>query len=220
MLTPERWQKVRDILEQALELAPEKRSRFLDVACSSDPMLRTEVQSLLSADEQARTSFLEAPPVLPAALSPGTRLGDYEIVSQMGSGGMGVVYRARDKRLGRLVAIKVLPAHLSTDSDRLKRFEQEAQSAAALNHPNILAVYQLGSYQGAPYLVSELLEGETLRGQLKHGSLSPERALDYAQQRDHPPRPQARKSFCHQRQSHQDSRLWSRQARRGRRRLV
>jgi eukaryotic-like serine/threonine-protein kinase len=182
MLTPERWQKVRDVLEQALELAPEKRSRFLDVACSSDPSLRSEVQSLLSADEQARTSFLETPPVIPAALSPGTCLGDYEILSQIGSGGMGVVYRARDTRLGRLVAIKVLPAHLSTDSDRLKRFEQEAQSAAALNHPNILAVHQLGSYQGAPYLVSELLEGETLREQLKHGPLSQERAMDYAQQ--------------------------------------
>ena len=182
MLTPERWQKVRDILEQALELAPEKRSRFLDVACSSNPSLRSEVQSLLSADAQARTSFLETPPVLPAALSAGRRLGDYEIVSQIGSGGMGVVYRARDTRLGRLVAIKVLPAHLSADSDRLKRFEQEAQSAAALNHPNILAVYQLGSYQGAPYLVSELLEGDTLREQLRQGPVAQERALDYAQQ--------------------------------------
>jgi eukaryotic-like serine/threonine-protein kinase len=182
MLTPERWQKVRDVLEQAMELAPEKRSRFLDVACSSDPSLRSEVQSLISADAQARTSFLETPPVLPAALSAGTRLGDYEILSQIGSGGMGVVYRARDTRLGRLVAIKVLPAHLSSDANRLKRFEQEAQSAAALNHPNILAVHQLGTYQGAPYLVSELLEGETLREQLKQGPLSQERALDCAQQ--------------------------------------
>jgi hypothetical protein len=105
MLTPERWQKVRDVLEQALELAPEKRSRFLDVACSSDPTLRSEVHALLSSDDQARTSFLETPPVLSAALTPGTRLGDYEILSQIGSGGMGVVYRARDARLGRLVAI-------------------------------------------------------------------------------------------------------------------
>jgi eukaryotic-like serine/threonine-protein kinase len=182
MLTPDQWQKVRDVLEQALKLPPEKRSRFLDVACSSDPTLRSEVQSLLSADEQARTSLLEAPSVLPAALSPSTRLGDYEILSQIGSGGMGVVYRARDTRLGRDVAIKVLPAHVPSDANRLKRFEQEAQSAAALNHPNILAVYQLGSYQDAPYLVSELLEGETLREQLKQGQLSQERALDYAQQ--------------------------------------
>jgi eukaryotic-like serine/threonine-protein kinase len=182
MLTPERWQKVRDVLEQALELAPEKRGRFLEVACSSDPTLRSEVQSLLSADAQARTSFLETPPVLPTALSPGTRLADYEIVAQIGSGGMGVVYRARDTRLGRDVAIKVLPAHLSADASRLRRFEQEAQSAASLNHPNILAIHQLGTYQGAPYLVSELLEGETLREQLRQGPVSQERALDYAEQ--------------------------------------
>jgi eukaryotic-like serine/threonine-protein kinase len=182
VLTPERWQKVRDVLEQALELAPEKRARFLDVACSSDPSMRSEVQSLLSADAQARSSFLESPPVLPAALTPGTRLGDYEIVSQIGSGGMGVVYHARDTRLGREVAIKVLPSHLSADASRLRRFEQEAQSAAALNHPNILAIHQLGSYQAAPYLVSELLEGETLREQLRQGPLSQERTLDYAQQ--------------------------------------
>jgi eukaryotic-like serine/threonine-protein kinase len=182
MLTPERWHKVRDVLEQAMELVPEKRSRFLDVACSSDPALRSEVQSLLSSDDQARSSFLESPPVTPSALMPGTMVGDYEMLSQIGSGGMGVVYRARDTRLGRLVAIKVLPAHLSSDASRLKRFEQEAQSAAALNHPNILAVYQLGSYQGAPYLVSEFLEGQTLREQLKQGPLSQERAVDYAQQ--------------------------------------
>jgi eukaryotic-like serine/threonine-protein kinase len=182
MLTPERWQKVRDVLEEAMELAPDKRSHFVNVACSSDPALRSEVQSLLSSDDQVRSSFLESPPVTPSALKPGSMLGDYEILSQIGAGGMGVVYRARDIRLGRLVAIKVLPAHLSSDASRLKRFEQEAQSAAALNHPNILAVYQLGSYQGAPYLVSELLEGETLREELKQGPLSQERALDYAQQ--------------------------------------
>jgi eukaryotic-like serine/threonine-protein kinase len=182
MLTPERWQKVRDVLEEAMELAPEKRSRFLDVACSSDPALRSEVQSLLSSDDQARSSFLESPPITPSTLTSGTMVGDYEILSRIGSGGMGVVYRARDIRLGRLVAIKVLPAHLSSDASRLKRFEQEGQSAAALNHPNILAVYQLGFYQGAPYLVSELLEGQTLREELKQGPLSQERALEYAQQ--------------------------------------
>jgi eukaryotic-like serine/threonine-protein kinase len=165
-----------------MELAPDKRSHFVNVACSSDPALRSEVQSLLSSDDQARSSFLESPPVVPSALNPGSMLGDYEILSQIGSGGMGVVYQARDIRLGRLVAIKVLPAHVSSDASRLKRFEQEAQSAAALNHPNILAVYQLGTYQGAPYLVSELLEGDTLREQLKQGPLPQERALDYAQQ--------------------------------------
>ena len=95
---------------------------------------------------------------------------------------MGEVYRARDSRLGRDVAIKVLPSFLSADSDRLRRFEQEARAAAALNHPNILAVHQMGTYEGAPYLVSELLEGETLREQLKRGRLSVRKAIDYGVQ--------------------------------------
>ena len=181
MMTPERWQKVRDILEQALELAPEKRGRFLDVACSSDPALRDEVQSLLYANDEAASEFLESPPVRASPLSSGLKLGDYEIVSQIGAGGMGVVYRARDLRLGRPVAIKVLREHLAADPNRLRRFEQEAQSAAALNHPNILAVYQLGVYRGSPYLVSELLEGETLRDKLRQ-PLSQSHAIDWGEQ--------------------------------------
>src|SRR5438876_6201865 len=100
-------------------------------------------------------------------LSAGTRFGPYEIVGALGAGGMGEVYRAHDPRLRRDVAIKVLPTLISKDADRLRRFEQEAQATAALNHPNILAVHQMGTYEGAPYLVSELLEGETLREQLK-----------------------------------------------------
>ena len=102
--------------------------------------------------------------------------------SLLGSGGMGEVYRARDSRLGRDVAIKVLPSSLSADSDRLRRFEQEARAAAALNHPNILAVYQMGTYEGAPYLVSELLEGETLREQIKRGRIAVRKAIDYGVQ--------------------------------------
>ena len=93
----------------------------------------------------------------------GTRLGRYEIRSQFGAGGMGEVYRARDEKLNRNVAIKVLPAALSQDGERLRRFEQEAQAAGALNHPNILAVYDVGTHDDAPYIVSELLEGEELR---------------------------------------------------------
>jgi hypothetical protein len=99
-------------------------------------------------------------PVMP--LTSGTKVGPYEILSPLGAGGMGEVYRARDTQLARDVAIKVLPSFLLHDPDRLWRFEQEARAAAALNHPNILAVFQLGSYEGAPYLVSELLEGSTL----------------------------------------------------------
>src|SRR5207237_2243552 len=92
----------------------------------------------------------------------GTKLGRYEIRSQIGAGGMGEVYRARDEKLSRDVAIKVLPTSLSQDQDRLRRFEQEAQAAGALNHPNILAVHDVGMNDGAPYIVSELLEGEEL----------------------------------------------------------
>ena len=101
------------------------------------------------------------------ALAPGTKLGPYEIQSPLGAGGMGEVYRARDPRLGREVAIKVLPASLSADPGRLQRFEQEARSASALNHPNILVVYDIGTHDGAPYLVTELLEGQTLRERLQ-----------------------------------------------------
>jgi eukaryotic-like serine/threonine-protein kinase len=115
-------------------------------------------------------------------LAAGTRMGRYEIRSKIGAGGMGEVYRARDEKLNRDVAIKVLPASLSQDQDRLRRFEQEAQAAGALNHPNILAVYDVGTHNGAPYIVSELLEGEELREQLNDGSLPQRKALDYAQQ--------------------------------------
>src|SRR5580704_3899641 len=95
---------------------------------------------------------------------------------------MGEVYRARDLRLHRDVAIKVLPASFASDPDRLRRFEQEATAAAALNHPNILAVYQMGTYDGTPYLVSELLEGETLRELIKRGPLAVRKAIDHAMQ--------------------------------------
>ncbi len=112
----------------------------------------------------------------------GTKLGRYEIRSKLGEGGMGEVYRARDEKLNRDVAIKVLPSALSQDADRLRRFEQEAQAAGTLNHPNILAVYDVGTHDDAPYIVSELLEGEELREQLNVGSLPQRKALDYAQQ--------------------------------------
>ncbi len=114
------------------------------------------------------------------SLSSGARLGPYEIVSPLGAGGMGEVYRAKDPRLGREVAVKVLPASFSKDVDRLRRFEHEARAAGVLNHPNITAVYDIGSHDGAPYVVSELLEGETLRSRLATGALSLRKALDYA----------------------------------------
>jgi WD40 repeat protein len=118
-------------------------------------------------------------------LSAGTRLGPYEILAPLGAGGMGEVYRARDERLERDVAIKVLPASFSSDADRLRRFEQEAKAAGVLNHPNITAVYDVGSHEGAPYVVQELLEGETLRAELAGGRFSQRKAIDCAQQIAH-----------------------------------
>ncbi|HSE36176.1 MAG TPA: serine/threonine-protein kinase, partial [Blastocatellia bacterium] len=116
------------------------------------------------------------------SIAGGTRLGRYEIRSQLGVGGMGEVYRARDEKLKRDVAIKVLPVHLSQDEDRLRRFEQEAQAAGALNHPNILGVFDVGTHNGFTYLVAELLEGEELRDRLNRGPMPQRTALDIAQQ--------------------------------------
>src|SRR5580704_17796726 len=115
-------------------------------------------------------------------LASGTKLGHYEILSPIGAGSMGEVYRARDTQLDRDVAIKVLPEFVSTDRDRLLRFEREAKSAAALNHPNILAVYQMGTYLGMPYLVSELLEGKTLTETTRRGPLPLRKVIDYGVQ--------------------------------------
>lgn len=112
-------------------------------------------------------------------LTPGARLGPYEIVSLLGSGGMGEVYKARDTRLGRDIAIKVLPGAFSADPERLTRFEQEARAAAALSHPNIVAVYDVGHHDGSPYIVSELLDGETLRDRLAGGPLPVRRSVEY-----------------------------------------
>src|SRR5262249_46017148 len=114
------------------------------------------------------------------ALTSGTKLGPYEILAPLGAGGMGDVYRARDMRLSRDVAIKVLPDALTKDADRLRRFEQEARTIAVLNHPNILGIHDIGTYDGAPFLVSELLEGKTLREALDAGRLPVRRAIEYA----------------------------------------
>jgi len=115
-------------------------------------------------------------------LASGAKIGPYTVTSQIGAGGMGEVYRARDSRLDRDVAIKVLPSSFSSDADRLRRFAQEARAAAALNHPNILAIYDIGDERGAPYVVSELLEGETLRDRLRVGALATRKAIDYSLQ--------------------------------------
>src|SRR5580698_6440950 len=196
-MEPERWSNVERIYHDAQQREAGERSAFLDQVCARDPGLRVEVESLLQYAEGS-ASPLDRPAVeavaraLAAQLSgddKGQRelpvdglIGQYRIVAKIGAGGMGEVYRARDFRLGRDVAIKVLPSLFSADSDRLRRFEQEARAAAALNHPNILAVFQMGTHEGAPYLVSELLEGETLREGIKRGPLPVRKAVDYGAQ--------------------------------------
>src|ERR671934_2170530 len=115
-------------------------------------------------------------------LAPDTRLGRYEIRSKLGEGGMGEVYLAQDTQLRRLVALKVLPAEFATSPDRLRRFEQEACAASALNHPNILSIYDVGTHDGSPYVVSELLEGQTLRQRISGMTLPQRKVIDYALQ--------------------------------------
>src|SRR5258705_13564004 len=117
--------------------------------------------------------------------SPGTKVGRYEIRSKIGEGGMGEVYRARDEKLNRDVAIKILPVAFSQDHERLLRFEQEAQAAGALNHPNILSVYDVNTHDGTVYVVSELLEGESLRDRIAGAALSPRKAIALAVQIAH-----------------------------------
>src|SRR5271165_7179773 len=119
------------------------------------------------------------------SLTPGTKLGPYEILGLVGAGGMGEVYRAKDTRLGREVALKILPESFAREADRLRRFEQEARAVAALNHPNILAVFDIGQQDGSPFLVSELLEGETLRGALENGALPQRKTIEYGVQIAH-----------------------------------
>ncbi len=116
------------------------------------------------------------------SLQPGTRLGNYEVLSELGSGGMGEVYKARDLKLGRVVAIKVLQQEMASDSQRLRRFEQEARAASALNHPNIVTIYEIGEHEGTPYIAMEYVEGKTLREMLAGGPLPNDKLIRYATQ--------------------------------------
>ena len=179
----ERWGRVEEIFHAALERRPEARQIFLEDACGGDGDLRREVELLL-AKEQEAGSFLETPAMWDAtvtqtavAIVPGQQFGPYRIVSPLGAGGMGEVYRARDSKLGRDVAIKTLPAEFARNAERLSRFRREARTLASLNHPNIAAIYGLEESDGADCLVLELVEGETL-----HGPVPVAIALDYASQ--------------------------------------
>lgn len=186
----DRWKRIDEFFDAALELEPDKRSSFLEQNCAGDEELRKEVEELLAFDEKAH-DFIESPAYLGAQelLSrPVARLsasqflsdGRYQIVCSLGSGGMGEVYRAKDLRLGREVAIKVLPERQAKDAKASKRFEREATALAALSHQNILSIFDFGADQETSYVVMELLQGETLRERLKNGPLPWQEAVQIA----------------------------------------
>jgi len=186
-MTPERWQRARQILNEALEREPGERGRFLAEACSGDESLRQEVEALVMAHEQAG-SFLDVPvvkagrPHADVRLFAGTKLGLYEVGALIGAGGMGEVYQATDSRLGRSVAIKLLPAAFAQEAERIARFEREARVLASLSHPNIAAIYGLEESGGARFLVMELVPGEALSEKIKRGAIPIEEALRIAAQ--------------------------------------
>jgi serine/threonine protein kinase len=186
-VTPERWQRAKQVLNEALEREAPDRERFLDEACSGDESLRQELQALVMADEQAG-SFLDVPVVktgrthADVRLRTGTKLGAYEVGALIGAGGMGEVYQAADSRLGRSVAIKLLPAAFAEDAERIARFEREARVLASLNHPNIAAIYGFEESGGVRFLVMELVPGEALSEKIKRGAIPIEEALRIAAQ--------------------------------------
>ena len=182
------WQRAEELFHTALGHSPEGRRAFLDKACGEDTELRRQVETLLSQDEQAG-SYLEKPALADAAVTPGARgslvgrqFGPYRILSALGAGGMGEVYQAKDRKLGRDVAIKVLPEEFARDADRVARFQREAKLLASLNHPNIAAIYGLEESGGTNFLVLELVEGETLADRIKAGPIPVEESLKLALQ--------------------------------------
>jgi predicted ATPase/serine/threonine protein kinase len=190
-MTPERWNQVDKLLQTVLDLAPSQRSAFLDQVCVGDESLRKEVESLIASHE---SGFLEKPAIettvalaIPGLSKPidedlliGTSLDRYKVLKLLGKGGMGRVYLAHDTRLGRNVAIKVLPADLTKNEKLLRRFEQEARAASALNHPNILTVYDIGEIDSLHFIATEYVKGETLDRRLSKTRMAPEEALEVA----------------------------------------
>lgn len=190
-MTPERWQRVKEVFEAVLERDSSQRAVFLDEACDGDVALRREVESLIESYEKEK-SFMSLPVMAAAAQSllieqaeslVGQMVGHYKILVPIGAGGMGEVYLAQDTRLGRQVALKLLPTYLSGDSDRLRRFEQEARAASSLNHPNVCMIHEVGEMEdGRHYIVMEHIEGVTLRQQMATHSLKLSQALYVATQ--------------------------------------
>ena len=187
-MTPERWRQVKEIFNSAINYRPEERGVFISEACSGDEDLRSEVESLIASHERSG-EFIDEPAYAAAAslladdkseLRPGQTVGSYEILSFLSRGGMGEVYLAEDKRLGRKVALKLLPSSFTKDDDRLRRFEQEARAASALNHPNIITIFEIREAGSSHVIATEFVEGETLRRRMNLSPLSVSEALDVA----------------------------------------
>src|SRR5262245_42554089 len=175
MNTLDDWPRVKRVLEGALAREGADRQAYLAEVCGTDAALRARLDGLLAAEEQAGT-FLETPAAM--LLEPGIHedlsgraIGSYQLMSRLGAGGMGEVYLAHDMKLDRRVALKVLSPELAADRDRLRRFHQEARAASSLNHPHIVVVHDFGELDGRPYMVTEFIDGETLRHRLQKGRL-------------------------------------------------
>src|ERR1041385_2808467 len=185
-MTSERWQQVNELFQLAAERTPEERTTFLQTACQGDEGLQREVESLIASYERAE-NFIEAPAfeVVPELLTNertsaiiGESIGHYHIESLIGLGGMGEVFLARDERLGRKVALKFLPERLTANKIQLSRFKSEARVASALNHPNILTVYEIGVEGNRHFIATELIKGVTLRAALAHRRMNVHDALE------------------------------------------
>jgi len=187
-MRPDRWKKVKQIFQAAMDHAPSERAVFVSDACAGDEELRHEVESLMSSDGRAG-AFLDSPAYEAAAaiivdnksgLKKGQTIGPFEILSFISRGGMGEVYLARDPRLSRNVALKILPAAFTKDVDRLRRFEQEARAASALNHPNIITIYEILKADSTHVIATEFVEGETLRQRLSRSTFTLSESLQIA----------------------------------------
>lgn len=184
-MTPERWQQIKQMFQAALERDKDARASFLKTACADDEELLKEVESLLAAHEMPSNLVDKSLPEIAATLLEtepaksiiGSKLGHYKIISEIGRGGMGEVYMAQDGRLGRRIAVKILPMRFTTDAARVHRFQQEARAASALNHPNIVTIHEIGEADGLRFIVTEYVEGETLRALMARG-IEIKKALD------------------------------------------